>query len=273
MTEGANAMRTISPLQQSADAPPAWSATTYERLARNPYATQHFHRGPYYARHYLGYPEADLEQVPKIARDRFAGVGNPFAAGAIHRGETVLDLGCGAGTDLIIAAHRAGPSGRVIGIDDAPTMRRCAQMAAKAAGVADRVEIRAGRFEALPVANAEIDVVIANGIIAPVPYKARVFAEIHRVLNPGGRLYLADLVIDRQPALNPAEAAALWRACSSGIPLPEELSALAVKAGLGECELLGCYDCVRNAPAADWVEQGVRIHGAILRATKGEVAP
>jgi arsenite methyltransferase len=260
----------ISPVQKIPGPPPPWGAETYERLARNPYAPHHFHRGPYYARHYLGYAEADLEGVPTLARDRFAGVGNPFVAGEIHAGETVLDLGCGAGTDLVIAARRVGPTGRVIGVDASPTMRRCAQMAVRAAGLSDRVEIHDGRFEALPLGDDCVDLVIANGVLGSSAHKTLVFGEIRRVLKPGGRLALAALVVDRRPAFKATDAAVLWDACLAGITLPEELAALAAQAGLREGQLITCYDCLRNAPAADWINRSVRVHGAIFTAVKAE---
>lgn len=137
---------------------------TYERVARNPYSRYDFHRGPYYARRYLGYQGADLDPLPPVAIDRFTGVANPFAAGEIGPGETVLDLVCGSGTDLLIAARRVGDQGAVIGVDASPTMRRCATMAARAAGLAERVKVREGRCEALPLEDESVEVVIANGV-------------------------------------------------------------------------------------------------------------
>ncbi len=122
----------------------------------------HFHRGPDYARDFLGYDPAELAALPPISVDRFAGVGNPFAAGDIHPGETILDHACGAGTDLLIAARRAGPEGRAIGVDVTPMMREYAQLGAQLAGLADRVEIRDGRYEVLQVPDASIDVVISG---------------------------------------------------------------------------------------------------------------
>lgn len=241
---------------------------TYERVARNPYGRYYFHRGPYYARYYLGYEGADLQTLPKVAADRFTGVGNPFAAGDIRPGETVLDLGCGAGTDLLIAARRVGPSGRVIGVDASPTMRRCAEMAARAAGLAERVEIREGQCEALPVADASVDLVIANGVLSFAAERAQVFAETRRVLKPGGRLHLAELVLARPLAFDAEGGADQWAACLADVMLEEELPELAARAGLRQGKLVGCYDCLRNTPAMDDLPGGVKVHGVTFFATR-----
>jgi len=241
---------------------------TYERVARNPYRQYHFHRGAYYARYYLGYPGAELAAVPQVALDRFAGVGNPLAAGELHAGETVLDLGCGAGTDLLIAARRVGATGRVIGVDSSPTMCRCAQIAARAAGLAERVEIREGRFEALPVEDESVDVIVANGALSLSHDKTEVLEEVRRVLRPAGRLYIADLVVVPDPVFDPAEVAGVWSACISGAMVEEEPLELAARVGLREGRLVGGYDCFRNAPGADRIAQGSKVHSVTLCAVK-----
>ena len=241
---------------------------TYERVARNPYGRYDFHRGPYYARRYLGYEGADLDALPTVAIDRFAGVGNPFAAGEIRPGETVLDLGCGSGTDLLIAARRVGTQGRVIGVDASPTMRRCAAMAARAAGLAERVEVREGHCEALPMEGESVDVVIANGVMSFATDRLAVFREIHRVLKPGGRLYLAELVIDRRSSFDYRVAKDLWSACIAGAMVEEELPELAARAGLGGGKLVGCYDCFRDAPATERMPEKLKVHGVTFAAVK-----
>ncbi len=241
---------------------------TYARVARDPYDTYHFHRGPDYARDYLGYDPAELAALPPISVDRFAGVGNPFAAGDIHPGETILDHACGAGTDLLISARRAGPEGRAIGVDMTPMMRECAQLGAQLAGLADRVEIRDGRYEALPVPDASIDVVISNGVVNLAPDKGRVFREIHRVLKPGGRLYLADVVVARELTLDARANPDLWAACIAGALVEDELPALAESVGLRRGRLVGCYDCFRNTSAADKVAKDLKVHGVTFFAVK-----
>ena len=108
--------------------------TTYDRVAREPHGSYHFHRGPTYAATFLGYDPDELTALPRIATERFAGVGNPLAIRAVWPGETVLDHACGAGIDLLLAARRVGPTGRAIGVDMTPAMVERAQAAAEAAG-------------------------------------------------------------------------------------------------------------------------------------------
>ncbi len=241
---------------------------THERVARNPYGQFHLHRGPYYARHYLGYDGADLQGLPQVALDRFIGVGNPFSVGEINPGERILSLGCGAGTDALIAARRVGPQGRVVGLDESPAMRTCARMAIRASGLADWVEIRDGRPDALPLADESVDLVIANGVLYLAADRGPAFSEIQRVLRPGGRLYLADLVVDRAPAFSPSAVADLWSAVLAGVLLEDELSELAVRAGLRQGRLVSCYDCLRNTPLGARLPAHLRFHAATLSCVK-----
>jgi arsenite methyltransferase len=163
--------------------------TTYAHVAREPHADYHFHRGPEYAATFLGYDRQELAALPAAATARFAGVGNPLAIGPVRAGETVLDHACGAGMDLLLAARRVGPSGRAIGIDMTPAMVEQAMWAAAEAGMVDRIEVHRGFYEALPVPDGTVDVVISNGVLNLAPDKGQVLKEIHRVLKPGGRLY------------------------------------------------------------------------------------
>ncbi len=142
----------------------------------------------------LDYPEPELGRVPEATVASFAGVANPFALGELEPGETVLDLGCGAGTDLLIAAQMAGPNGRAVGIDMTGSMLVRAKESAREMGLAN-VELHEGLIESLPLEDASVDVVISNGVIDLVPDKDAVFAEIFRVLRPGGRMQLADVTI------------------------------------------------------------------------------
>ena len=140
----------------------------------------------------LGYPE-ELANVPDTAAESFAGVANPFTLGRLAPGERVLDLGCGAGTDSLVAAQMVGQSGRVTGIDMTPEM--LAKARASAAEMGANVEFFEGEVERLPFANESFDVVISNGVIDLVPDKDAVFGEIFRVLAPGGRIQIADVTI------------------------------------------------------------------------------
>jgi arsenite methyltransferase len=231
---------------------------TYERVARAPHGEFHFHRGAAYAHEYLGYDRAELAALPEECTARFAGVGNPLR-GYIVPGETVLDHACGAGTDLLIAARRAGPTGRAIGVDMTPAMRECAQAAARKAGLADRVEIRAGYMEELPVEDASVDVVISNGVVNLSPDKPRVFAEIRRVLRPNGRLYLADVVVARELTLEARTNPDLWAACIAGALVRDELAELAQAAGLSDCHITEEFECFRDTSAAEKVAEDLRI--------------
>jgi arsenite methyltransferase len=142
----------------------------------------------------LGYPPDLLARVPDAAAESFAGVANPFALGPLAPGERVLDLGCGAGTDSLVAAQMIGPQGRLSGLDMTPEMLAKARSAAAEMG-ATNVEFLEGEAESLPFADESFDVVISNGVIDLIPDKDAVFAEIHRVLAGGGRIQVADVTI------------------------------------------------------------------------------
>ncbi len=170
----------------------------YARVATGPDGEFHFHRGPDYAAELLGYDLEELRSLPGLSTASFAGVANPLRIGEIHPGETVADIGCGAGMDLLLAALRVGMSGRVIGVDMTEAMRERATEAAREIGLAGRIEIRSGDAESLPLADGSADVVISNGVLNLTTDKERAFSEIERVLRPGGRLLLADIVVESE---------------------------------------------------------------------------
>jgi arsenite methyltransferase len=157
----------------------------------------------------LDYPRPELSHVPDATVESFAGVANPWSLGRIEPGSVVLDLGCGAGTDLLIAAQMTGADGRVIGIDMTSSMLERARAGAEATGLAN-VELHHGLIEDLPLADESVDVVISNGVIDLVPDKDAVFAEIDRVLRPGGRLQLADVVIRTEVSEDARKRIDLW---------------------------------------------------------------
>src|SRR5437867_8225606 len=168
--------------------------TMYSRVATSPAGDFHFHRGPDYAAAILGYDATELAALPLAVTSSFAGVGNPHAIGQIPEAATVVDVGCGAGTDLLLAAQRIGPQGRAIGIDMTDAMRRRAAQGAAAIALGN-VEVREGDATRLPIDDRSVDVIISNGVLNLVPDKDRAVAEIARVLKPGGRVQIADIVI------------------------------------------------------------------------------
>jgi arsenite methyltransferase len=156
----------------------------------------------------LEYPP-ELGRVPDTAVESFAGVANPFSLGRLAAGERVLDLGCGAGTDSLVAAQMVGSSGSVVGIDMTPAMLAKARRAAAELGVtnADFVE---GEVESLPFQDDSFDVVISNGVIDLVPDKDAVYSEIYRVLAPGGRIQIADVTIQNPVSAEGRRNIDLW---------------------------------------------------------------
>ena len=168
---------------------------TYADVSTRPDQDYIFPTGRAWAQN-LDYPADLLGRVPETACESFAGVANPFSLGVLQRGEDVLDVGCGAGMDTLIAAQMVGPTGSVTGIDMTPEMIDKARSSIAAMGL-ENVTIVEGSAEQLPFGDASFDVVISNGVIDLIPDKDAVFSEIIRVLKPGGRIQLADVTIQR----------------------------------------------------------------------------
>jgi SAM-dependent methyltransferase len=181
---------------------------TYTEVSTDEAKEQIFPTGRAWAK-VLDYPEPELSHVPDASVESFAGVANHWALGRVALGEVVLDLGCGAGTDLLIAAQMAGPEGRVIGVDMTGRMLERARASAGAMGL-DNVELHESLIESLPVESATVDVVISNGVIDLVPDKDAVLDEIDRVLRPGGRLQIADVVIHHEVSEDARKRIDLW---------------------------------------------------------------
>ncbi|MEV0170784.1 methyltransferase domain-containing protein [Streptomyces sp. NPDC050803] len=202
----------------------------YQQVALAPYGPFHFELGRALAER-LGYPADVLDRVPAGAVESFAGVGHALDLAALRPGETVLDLGSGSGTDVFCAALAVGPSGRVIGVDFTPEQLDKARRLAEAHAFG-QVEFREGHIEELPVADDSVDCVISNGVINLSPRKDRVFTEAARVLRPGGRLALADLVTDRPLGDAITAQAELWASCIAGAALEDTYRHLIETAGL-----------------------------------------
>ena len=180
----------------------------YREVALDPQGAHHFHTGrPLAAR--LGYEQATVDSLPDRAVESFAGVGNPFSLRLVEKGERVVDVGSGAGFDSFIAATQTGPTGSVVGID------MTAEMLTKSRATAEHldfahVEFREGYAEAIPVETGWADVVISNGVINLCADKHAVFAEIFRVLRPGGALQFADIANGRPVPIEAIRDVDLW---------------------------------------------------------------
>lgn len=250
---------------------------TYDRVAREPGAEYHFHRGPEYAHTFLGYDLDELKSIPRESTSRFAGVGNPILIGdanpeigAIQKGHTVLDHACGAGMDILIAARRVGASGKAIGVDMTRAMRQQARESARIAGLTDTVDIRDGFFEDLPVEDNSVDIVISNGVVNLAPDKQLVFDEIFRVLKPGGKLFLSDVVVQCEMTLDARSNPDLWAACIGGAVVEKELYPLAQAAGLVDARIVQRFNCFYNTSAERKVAKDLFIHSVNFFARKPE---
>jgi arsenite methyltransferase len=180
----------------------------YEAVALEPERGFHFHTGRPLAK-ILNYEDEWLEDLPETAVSSFAGTGNPFSLGAIEPGEQVVDIGCGAGIDSLIAGHMVGPTGQVIGVDMTPAMLKKARQAANEAGL-DNVIFREGYGEELPVADGWADVVISNGVLNLMPDKAAGLQEMARVLQPDGRLQIGDILVQKEVPESAKRNIELW---------------------------------------------------------------
>lgn len=179
----------------------------YQEVADNPATEFHFYHGRE-AAELFDYPTDWLDRAPAAAVASFAGVGNPHLRSDLKPGETVLDLGSGAGLDSIVAGWQVGPTGSVIGVDLNPAMCRKATAHATAAGTS--MDCRSGSMENVPVPDAAVDVVLSNGVINLSFRKRRVIEELFRVLRPGGRLSITDIVSAKQLSQSIVNDPKLW---------------------------------------------------------------
>ena len=183
------------------------------------------------------YSDEELASVPAQAVDWALGVGNPVRHAGLSEGEVVLDIGSGGGIDTVLAARRVGPTGRVIGLDMLPEMCERGRAAVEEAGVAAWCDFHEGEMEAIPLPNEAIDVVISNGVLNLSPRKSRAFAEITRVLRPGGRICVADLVVNDELPPEVLTTSAAWAGCIAGALSEEVLVRKLDRAGLIDNEL------------------------------------
>ena len=221
----------------------------YRDVAERPDGEFHFAIGRRLAQS-LGYPADWLDAVPADALVSFAGVGHMLDLAAIEPGETVLDLGSGSGTDAFVAAHLAGPAGRVVGVEMTDAQLAKSRRLSEEHGVR-HVEFAEGLIEEPPVAPGSVDVVISNGVINLAPDKAAVFRAAARALRPGGRLAIADIVSERELIERTRSNAILWAACIAGaVPVDDYLGAIEA-AGL-------CIQTVRPNVAYEFLSPRAR---------------
>ena len=207
----------------------------YREVAETPDEEFHFETGRELAER-LGYPPEDLDRVPQEAIDSFAGVGYHFDLAGIEPGDRVLDLGSGSGMDVFVAALHAGESGHVTGLDMTDEQLEKSRTLRDAAGF-ETVTFEQGYIEELPFEDGSFDVVISNGVINLSPEKDSVFGETHRVLRPGGRLALSDIISERQLSEGIKTDADLWAACIGGAEQVDDYTTTIERAGLEVSEL------------------------------------
>jgi len=240
----------------------------YTEVAVAPEREFHFPTGRR-ACEFVGYPAGQLDALPVKAVESFAGVGYPFAADVIRMGDVVLDIGSGSGTDALIAVHLAGPRGRVIGLDLTEAMRDKLRVIAAGAGAAN-LEVLAGNAEAIPLPNASVDVVTSNGVLNLVPDKSLAFQEIARVLRPGGRLQVADIVVQSLPSEACRAQPELWAECIVGATTVESYIAGLEAAGLCDVLVLSRSDYFTGSSNAETrkVAGSFGAHSVVLRGRK-----
>ncbi len=218
---------------------------------------------------HIGYTAGELDAIPEGA-NLGLGCGNPLAHASVRLGDVVLDLGSGAGMDAFLAARDVGPAGRVIGVDMTPEMVERARENARRVGVAN-VEFRLGEIERLPVADASVDVVISNCVINLSPDKAAVFAEAFRVLKPGGRMVVSDLVLLRPLPDDVRHSVEAYVGCVAGASLKDEYLWFIGAAGFREIEVVEerSYGDADVFGGYEWLRESARmVLSAKVRAVK-----
>ena len=210
--------------------------TLYTKLAEKPDSDFGWSKGKANARQ-LGYSTAWLGQLPDVVWESSAAVGNPFKLGEIYSGQTVLDIGCGAGADACVAALLTGNTGKVIGIDCTPAMIGKARENARRASL-DNIEFREADIANLSIADNSVDIVISNGAINLSENKDKVFQELYRVLKPGGRLQIADMVRESEDCCITVSETGSWADCVQGTLPPDNLLEIITDAGFIDAELV-----------------------------------
>lgn len=245
----------------------------YTAVATEPAARFHFPVG-HAACRAVGYPEDVLQGLPDPAVESFAGVGYPFRAGVIRPGDTVLDIGSGSGTDAFIASRLAGPAGKVYALDMTPAMVTKLRRLVVETGVAN-IEVIEGNAECVPLPDASVDVVTSNGMLNLVPDKRRAVADMFRVLRPGGRVQIADIVIGLPVTPDCAADPRLWAECVVGATVDETYLAMFRDAGFGDVRVLREFDYFAHSRSRDTQEIAHRFRARATEITmrRDERAP
>lgn len=245
----------------------------YTTVATHPEGAFHFPIGRPACR-LLGYPDERLEGLSEQAVESFAGVGDPFRAGAIRRGDVVLDIGAGSGTDTLIASRLVGSEGKVFALDMTPAMRDKLRATVTHIGISN-VEAIEGTAEDIPLPDASIDVVTSNGVLNLVPDKRRAIAEMFRVLSPGGRVQIADIVISRPVTPDCQGDPALWAECVVGATVDDDYLTLFRDAGFVDVTVLREFDYFAHSPSAETRTVAGRFGARSVEITmrRGEQAP
>lgn len=240
----------------------------YTAVATNPAQGFHFPTGRP-ATEYVGYPADLLDKLPAAAVESFAGVGYPFAARVITSGDTVVDIGSGSGTDLLLAALLVGRDGKAVGVDMTTAMREKAVANARTAGMA-HVEVLAGNAEELPLPTGSVDVITSNGVINLVPDKRSAIGQMWRVLKPGGWVQLADIVVEDLPSAACRAQPQLWAECIVGATTQSDYLALFTQAGFTDVEHLSDLDYFAASASASTraTAGGFGAHSMVMRARK-----
>lgn len=221
----------------------------YTEVANLPSKQFHFPTGRS-ACLFVGYPEEWLDRLPATAVESFAGVGFPFRAEIIRANDRVLDIGAGAGTDTLTAARLVGPEGKVFALDMTPAMLAKLRKNVDLANAAN-VEVIAGDAESIPLPDASVDVITSNGVLNLVPDKPKAFAEIFRVLRPGGKAQIADIVVGRPAGECALRDPKLWAECVVGASLEEDYVELFRSVGFANADILRRYDYFGGSASAD----------------------
>ncbi|MDH4070431.1 MAG: methyltransferase domain-containing protein [Ignavibacteria bacterium] len=238
----------------------------YAEVACKPSKEFHFPTGRP-ACEYVGYPTSELDRIPETALESFAGVGYPFAAEVLESGMTILDIGSGSGTDLINAALRVGPGGTVFGVDLTTEMIEKGEENLKAAGITN-AEIKQANAESLPFPDASIDVVTSNGVLNLVPDKKTAFSEIFRVLKPGGKIQISDIVLAQEISEKSKANPQLWAECIVGA-IPEEAYIELIRdTGFPDVEIVSRIDYF-DGSASDSTKNAARQFGATSITLRG----